>query len=292
MEVKFENEKKQKEIEITEVQLAKKEIEIKQQKTIKFAFIGGFVLVALLAFLILWSLQRKKRDNRIIAAEKAKSDELLLNILPSETAEELKKYGHSDARPYDIVSVLFTDFEGFTEIAEKLSAEKLVAELDLCFGAFDQLMGKYNVEKIKTIGDSYMCAGGIPVPNITNPIDVVRCGLEIQQFMETYKEERIKKNEPYFELRIGVHTGPVVAGIVGLKKFAYDIWGDTVNIASCMESSGEVGKVNISGATYELVKDNFVCTYRGKVQAKNKGEIDMYFVEGIISKETHETITG
>ncbi len=281
MEAIYQNEKKQKEIEIKEVQLAKNEIVIKHQKTIKFAFIGGFVLVALLAFLILWNLQRKKRDNRIIATEKAKSDELLLNILPSETAEELKKYGRYDARPYDIVSVLFTDFKGFTEIAEKLSVEKLVAELDLCFRAFDQLMGKYNVEKIKTIGDSYMCAGGIPVPNTTNPIDVVKCGLEIQQFMEEYKEERIKKNEPYFELRIGVHTGPIVAGIVGLKKFAYDIWGDTVNIASRMESSGEVGKVNISGATYELVKDNFLCTYRGKIQAKNKGEIDMYFVEGI-----------
>jgi class 3 adenylate cyclase len=224
-------------------------------------------------------LQRDEID-----LQKKKSDELLLNILPSETAEELKKYGRSNAKPYDVVSVLFTDFEGFSKIAEKFSAEKLVTELSICFEAFDKLMEKYNVEKIKTIGDSYMCAGGIPVPNTTNPVDVVKCGLEIQQFMETYKEERIKKNEPYFELRIGIHTGPIVAGIVGLKKFSYDIWGDTVNIASRMESSGEVGKVNISGTTYELVKDIFVCTYRGKVQAKNKGEIDMYFVEKIITK--------
>jgi len=282
MEAIYQNEKSQKEIEIKEVQLAKKEIEIKHQETITIAFIVGFVLAVLIAFLILWSLQLKKKDNKIIAAEKAKSDELLLNILPSEIAEELKKNGHSDARPFDKVSVLFTDFKGFTAIAEKFSAEKLVAELDLCFRAFDQLMSKYNVEKIKTIGDSYMCAGGIPIPNTTNPIDIVKCGLEIQQFMKTYKEERIEKNEPFFELRIGIHTGPIVAGIVGLKKFAYDIWGDTVNIASRMESSGEVGKVNISGATYELVKDHFVCTYRGKILAKNKGEVDMYFVEGII----------
>jgi len=282
MEAIYQNEKKQKEIEINEVQLAKKEVEIKHQKTLTFTFVGGFVLAVLIAFLILWSLQRKKRDNKIIAAEKAKSEELLLNILPSKTAEELKKYGHSDARSFDMISVLFTDFKGFTELAEKFTAEKLVAELDHCFRAFDQLMGKYNIEKIKTIGDSYMCAGGIPVLNTTNPVDIVKCGIEIQHFMETYKEERIKEDEPYFELRIGIHTGPIVAGIVGLKKFAYDIWGDTVNIASRMESSGEVGKVNISGATYELIKDKFECTYRGKILAKNKGEIDMYFVEGIL----------
>ena len=282
MEAIYQNEKKQKEIEINEVQLAKKEVEINHQKTIKVAFIGGFALAVLIVFLILWSLQQKKHDNKIIAAEKAKSEELLLNILPSETAEELKKYGRCVARPFDLVSVLFTDFKGFTTIAEKFSAEKLVAELDYCFRAFDQLMGKYNIEKIKTIGDSYMCAGGIPVPNTTNPVDIVKCGLEIQHFMDKYKAERIKNNEPYFELRLGVHTGSVVAGIVGLKKFAYDIWGDTVNIASRMESSGEVGKVNISGATYDLIKDKFVCTYRGKIEAKNKGEIDMYFVEKII----------
>ena len=284
MEALYQSNKKQKEIEIQEVQLSKNEIEIKHQKTLKLSFIIGFVLVVMLAFIIFRGLQWKKRDNKIITAEKAKSEELLRNILPFETVEELKKYGHSDARHYDMVSVLFTDFKGFSTFAENLPASKLIAELDLCFRAFDQIISKYNIEKIKTIGDSYMCAGGVPLPNNTNAIEVVNCGLEILQYMDTYKEERIKKNELYFEIRIGIHTGPIVAGIVGLKKYSYDIWGDTVNTASRMESSGEVGKVNISGATYELVKDDFICTHRGKIQAKNKGEIDMYFVEGIISK--------
>lgn len=281
--------------EIQKTQLAKKELEIKQQRTEKYAFIGGFVLVILLTMIILFSLLQKRRDNKIIAAEKAKSDTLLLNILPSETVEELKKYGHTHAQLYEKVTVLFTDFKEFTKIAETLSPEKLVEELDYCFQAFDRIVSKYNIEKIKTIGDSYMCAGGIPLINTTNPSDVIKCSLEIQQFMKTYKEERKKNGESYFELRLGIHTGSVVAGVVGLKKFAYDIWGDTVNIASRMESSGEVGKVNISGTTYEHVKEQFVCNYRGKIQAKNKGEIDMYFVEsekgkGCCGEEVYEGV--
>lgn len=221
----------------------------------------------------------KQRDE--LVAEKNKSEKLLLNILPAETAEELKTKGKSSARHYRMVSVLFTDFRGFTGFAENMRPNELVAELDRCFLMFDDITEKYNIEKIKTIGDSYMCAGGIPIRNRSNPIDSVLAGLEILNFMLSLKKEKEELGESYWDIRIGIHTGDLIAGVVGKKKFAYDIWGDTVNTASRMESSGEINKVNISGATYELVKDYFVCTYRGKVLAKNKGEIDMYFVEGI-----------
>jgi class 3 adenylate cyclase len=219
------------------------------------------------------------QKNVIIEDEKDKSDNLLLNILPEETAEELKSTGTSRARSFELVTVLFTDFKGFTRMAETMSPEALVSEIDHCFKAFDNIISGYDIEKIKTIGDAYMCAGGLPVPNKTNPVEVVKAALEIRDFMNTLKKNRMARNEPYFEIRIGVHSGPVVAGIVGVRKFQYDIWGDTVNIASRMESSGDTGEVNISETTYKLIKDKFECTSRGKVKAKNKGAIEMFFVK-------------
>ena len=211
---------------------------------------------------------------------KQKSDALLLNILPYQTARELKKNGEAIAREFEAVTVLFTDFKGFTQISEKLSPARLVEEIDDCFSAFDEIMVENGMEKIKTIGDAYMAAGGLPIKNSTHPEDAINAALAILKTMEVIQKEKIKNNQPYFEIRIGIHTGPVVAGIVGTRKFAYDIWGDTVNTASRMESSGEAGKINISGDTYALVKDKFKCSYRGKITAKGKGEIDMYFVEG------------
>lgn len=274
LQFSFDIEKKEAAINLLTKDQELKQQEIKRQKMVRNSFIGGFAIMLLFAGVFF--LQRNR-----ISKEKKRSDELLLNILPEETAEELKATGTAQAKSFDLVTVMFTDFKNFTQASERLTPQELVNEINYCYSEFDRIIVRYGIEKIKTIGDAYMCAGGLPVANDTNPQDVVKAGLEMQQFMWEYKQDRIAKGHPFFELRLGIHTGPVVAGIVGIKKFAYDIWGDTVNTASRMESSGEIGKVNISGTTYELVKQQFVCAHRGKVPAKNKGEIDMYFVERI-----------
>ncbi len=252
--------------------------EIQNQKNIRNFLFGGVFLVFIFSGFIFRSLRISHRQKITIEKEKQRSDELLLNILPAEVAKELKENGRAEAKSFDEVTVMFTDFKDFTILSEQLSPTELVAELHYLFQVFDSIIHKYNIEKIKTIGDSYMAAGGLPVPNQTNAKDVVNAALEIQQFIMKHARESASENKPIFEARIGINTGPVVAGIVGVKKFAYDIWGDTVNLASRMESSGEPGKINISGSTYELVKNDFTCTYRGKIQVKNKGEVDMYFV--------------
>lgn len=219
-----------------------------------------------------------EKQKEIIEAAKAQSDSLLLNILPDEIAEELKKFGKSYARKHEQVSVLFSDIKGFTSIAEKLTPVKLVTQLDEVFGAFDNIIAKYGMEKIKTIGDAYMCACGLPLSDKDNAVKAVKAGLDMQHFIKEFGLANKIQNLPVFEVRIGIHTGPLVAGVVGLKKFAYDIWGDTVNLASQMEQQSEQEKVNISGDTYELIKNYFQCTYRGKIETKNRGPVDMYFV--------------
>lgn len=223
-------------------------------------------------------MQELQERNKIIEKEQEKSDSLLKNILPPEVAEELKVKGEVQPHFYKSVSVLFADLKGFTQAAENMSVQDLVKELDLFFFYFDEVSVKYNLEKIKTIGDAYMCAGGLPAENRTHVIDACLAALEIQSTMNQAKDIKKMMGIPFWELRLGIHVGPVVAGVVGKHKFAYDIWGDTVNIASRMESSGLAGKVNISGYTYRLMRFFFKCEYRGKLQAKNKGEIDMYFL--------------
>lgn len=275
----FELNKKQGQIEILTKDQELQELTIQRQKLQRNAIAITGALMLLMAIGMLNRYRYVRKTKKIIEFEKDRSEKLLLNVLPQETAEELKEKGSATPKHYDMVSVLFTDFKGFTSIAEKLTPQELVAELDACFHAFDKIVDKHNIEKIKTIGDAYMCAGGIPVANTTNPVDVVKAALEIREYMEKMKAAKEARGEEYWELRIGIHTGAVVAGVVGKNKFAYDIWGDAVNTASRMESSGIPGKVNISGNTYELIKDHFNCKHRGKIQAKNKGEIDMYIVE-------------
>jgi class 3 adenylate cyclase len=212
-----------------------------------------------------------------LGAEKKKSDDLLLNILPIEVAEELKRKGLIDPVYYDSASVLFTDFKGFTTIASKMKPSELVRELDFYFSEFDKIIERYGLEKLKTIGDAYMCAGGLPKVSTTHAVDLVNAAWDIQEFM---KELKLERGDSAWDLRIGINSGPLMAGVIGTKKFSYDIWGDTVNIASRLESNGEPKKINISQFTYDLVKEDFLCEYRGKISVKNKGEIDMYFVSG------------
>ena len=269
--------------------------QISNEKDLRNAFIVGFVLLLLLLIVLYNRFNIRKKANaelnqlnKVITLEKKRSDDLLLNILPEEVAEELKEKGHTEAQLIEKVTVLFTDFKGFTDLAEKLSAKELVNDLNICFSEFDRIMQKYQIEKIKTIGDSYMAASGLPIPKDKHTTMMIHAALDIRDFIEDAKAKRIKEGLPFFELRIGLNTGPVVAGIVGVRKFQYDIWGDTVNIASKMESSGEVGKVNISQATYDLLKNDseFEFEYRGKIKAKGKGEMNMYFVERKVKVET------
>jgi adenylate cyclase len=222
----------------------------------------------------------KRTEDLII--EKEKTEALLANVLPKNTASEIIEKGKATKIKYNFVTVLFSDIQGFTKIAEEMNPEVLIDELDKFFFYFDSVVEKYGIEKIKTIGDAYMCAGGIPEKNRTNPVEVILAALEMKEYMNTLKATSEIEGMKFWDIRIGIHTGTVVAGVVGQKKLSYDIWGDTVNTAARMESSGDAGRINISGTTYEFVKEFFTCEYRGKMPVKYKGELEMYFVNGII----------
>lgn len=270
-------------IQEAKTQLMESKLALERRNQIIGGSAIGLLFFILTSLLLYSRFKTKKRSAKALAAknaeiqaERKRSDELLLNILPAPIAEELKATGKAKAQHYKEVTVFFSDFKNFTNDAEALGPEKLVEELDKIFRKFDEIIGKYDdIEKIKTIGDAYMCASGF-TDRTTLPNNMVKAALE----MQTYLEGKAKTEPRLSQARIGLHTGEVTAGVVGSKKFAYDIWGDTVNIASRMESKGEPGKVNISGETYGRIHYRFNCTPRGKIQAKNKGFIEMYFVEG------------
>ncbi len=250
---------------------ARKEAGIKAAHRRNYELIGGGAIVLSLAFAVIVI-----RKNKLLAKEKERSDNLLLNILPAEVAEQLKDTGKSAAKQFESVTVMFTDFVNFTKAGEGMKPEALVEELDECFKKFDEITSRYKIEKIKTIGDAYLAVCGLPSPDPKHAEHVVKAAVEINAFMA----DRFSKlgSDRTFAIRIGIHSGSVVAGIVGVKKFAYDIWGDTVNTAARMEQHGEAGRINISETTYNLVKDKFSCVYRGEVEAKGKGMMKMYFV--------------
>lgn len=278
----YEVSQKQIEVDLLEKDSEIQKLKEKRQKNIIYATVISLFLIFLLALGLYRRYQFIKRTNRIIEEEKNRSDSLLLNILPEETAHELKQSGRVQAKKFESVTVLFTDFEGFTQYAEKLSPEKLVESVDFYFSKFDAIIEKYGLEKIKTVGDAYMCAGGLPFPTSDHANKMVLAAFEIAEFVTESKKWNAH-NQTRFEIRIGISTGPVVAGVVGTKKFAYDIWGDTVNIASRMESNSVPGKINISESTYDIVKGFFACEYRGEIEVKNKGMMKMYFVNNGVS---------
>ena len=255
----------------TENEVSQKQVEVEllETKTRNQLIILGFVGISLLASLWFY---------RTISKEKRKSEMLLLNILPEDTAKELKANGKVKAKQYDSVTVLFTDFKGFTSYSEKLSPEALVETVDFYFSKFDTIIDKHGLEKIKTIGDAYMCAGGLHDTKEDHPQRMVNAAFEIAAFVEETKKD-VAASELTFDIRIGINTGPVVAGVVGTQKFAYDIWGDTVNVASRMESMSEPGRINISENTYVLIKNQFDCEARGGISVKNRGVMEMYFVK-------------
>ena len=273
--IKITNLETKRELELKDKQIQINKLAVEKKRNERVLFIAGIVLLLLVIVFILRNYQAQRESNILLSKEKKRSEDLLLNILPAEVADELKEKGTAAARYFDDVTVLFTDFVNFTEAGERMNPQQLIDELDTCFKAFDEIINSYNVEKIKTIGDAYLAVGGLPTADPKHAENIVRTAIQIQRFMA---ERREKLGDKTFEVRIGIHSGSVVAGIVGVKKFQYDIWGDTVNTAARLQQNSEPGKINISETTYELIKDKFPCLYRGEIDAKNKGVMKMYFV--------------
>ena len=274
---------------------AEQEAQLERQKREEERYqllgIGGGVVFLLTVLFMFGRIRSRRKHAKAIEKEKLKSERLLYDVLPETIAKEIMVKGKAKPQKYEEVSILFTDFKGFTKIAASLSPDKLVADLDYAFETFDQITQKYGLEKIKTIGDAYMAAAGIPKPSKDHALDAVGVALEMQAFMKRWRAEKLRKGETPWELRIGINSGPVVAGVIGQHKFAYDIWGDAVNMASRMESSGEPGKINISARTKQLIEKVASTTPRGKIEVKNAGAVDMYFVNDLFVKKNFQATT-
>ena len=281
----YEVSQKQVEVDLLEKESEIQQLQEKRQRNLNYAAVIAMVLIVLLAIGLYQRYNFIKKTNRIIEEEKNRSEKLLRNILPDETALELKLKGKVKAQKFESVTVLFTDFKGFTHSSSNLTPENLVRSVDYYFSKFDEVMDRHGLEKIKTMGDAYMCAGGLHFHKEDHALKMVHAAFEIARIMVETKKIA-KENIMAYDIRIGIHTGPVVAGVVGTRKFAYDIWGDTVNVASRMESSSEPGKINISEKTYLLIKDSFECSYRGELEVKNKGKMKMYFVDKPLAPPT------
>jgi len=287
---KIENLENQKEID---------RLQIEQQQTVNQAFIGaGVALLAILGVILFSFLNARKKSRQLakqnqeietqkaeieksrdlVEKERAKSENLLLNILPVETAKELKETGVAIPKTYENVSVLFTDFIGFTRISETMQPAQVIEELNTCFSVFDEIIERHGLEKIKTMGDAYMCVSGLSNASENNAQQAAAAALEMQSYIKNRHQEKINQRQNYWKMRVGIHTGSVVAGVIGSKKFAYDIWGDTVNLASRMESNGEANRVNVSAATFEEIKNQFRGEFRGEIEVKNRGKVGMYFI--------------
>ena len=208
-----------------------------------------------------------------------KTQDLLYRVFPRQIADELANAGQSQPRHFDAVTVLFTDFVGFTRVAETMAPQQLIDGLEEYFRRFDALTATCHMEKLKTIGDAYVAAGGVPTANTTHALDAALLSLAIRECVKETSLELAGSGMPSFAIRIGLHTGPLVAGVIGEQRFTYDLWGDTVNTASRMESGGEAGRINISDATFRLVEPFFECSPRGSIAVKNRTAVEMYFLE-------------
>lgn len=278
----------QSELAIKDLELEnnKKALEIEESQNRRNILLFVLAVVVLIVLFIGRGYFMKRRGVRIlrqknyeIIMEKQKSDRLLMNILPEKIAEELKEFNKTTPHKHDMATVMFTDFKGFTKYSEKHSPEELVKLVDHYFKGFDKIVEKYHIEKIKTIGDAYMCVAGIPEQQDNHAANMIRAAFEFRDFVNETAREKQKQNLPFLEMRVGIHSGPLVAGVVGHHKFSYDVWGDTVNVAARMEQAGEPGSINVSETVYQQVQKDFSFDYRGELEAKNKGKMKMYFVE-------------